>query len=142
MVACSVNLKFIKQLIPLKSTTTRNTLSSPLGKAGQLRDNINSSDYTVSVVYVRNVIWSTGRIKLTWETLRTLRITSPTVHLSTTNGRVCFFVAMTHLFDCQFVSVGFSRCIRLLKDHDLQHQIFQVYESSFPSHFSGSDLRI
>jgi len=44
-----------------------------------------------SVVSVRNVIWSTGRIKLTWKNLGTLRRTSPTVPLPTTNGRLCFF---------------------------------------------------
>jgi len=95
-----------------------------------------------SVVSVRNVIRSTGRIKLTWKNLGTLRRTSPTVPLPTTNGRLRFFAPKTHLVDCQFVSVGLKRCIRSLKDRDLQYIRFQVYEFSFSWHPFDSDVRI
>ena len=79
-------------------------------------------------------------IKLTWKNLGTLRRTSPTVPLPTTNGHLCFLAPKTKLVDCQFVSVALKRCIRSLKDRDLQYIRFQVYESNFSWHPFDSDV--
>jgi hypothetical protein len=60
----------------MKNTTIRKHAYLLWERQESFSDTVNGYDYIASVVSVRNVIWSTGRIKLTWKNLGTLR-TSP-----------------------------------------------------------------